>query len=382
MTAGERHNEWLNMEHYSDTPLFNTKAVVQQTGIAAVTLHAWERRYTILSPRRANNDYRLYSERDIMTIRWLKERIDEGMTISQAIALFRHRNAKPHVRAEQEAIPEPTPAFHIALPALMPQEHVVSNEENEAPASQDVQEQLAINDLLHVSREPLPDNYLVVYSMQTARENLLEAFKALDETSANILMAAMLAIYTVEQVCMELVVPTLWQIGQLWQEGKITVCVEHFATTFLRSLLSNLLHATANPPSAPLIIPCCAPEEPHEVAPLMLALFLRRAGMRVVYLGQSIEMDGLLHTIQQQAPALICVSLTLRNYLTGLVELGRRIQDLPAPRPLFAFGGQVFVHSTHLIAQVPGIYLNGDLRAGVAKLQHMLAARNESNEKI
>ncbi len=100
--------------------------------------------------------------------------------------------------------------------------------------------------------------------------------------------------------------------------------------------------------------------------------------MRVVYLGQSIEMDGLLHTIRYHTPALICVSLTLRNYLTGLIELGRRVEELPAPRPLFAFGGQVFVHYTHLIAQVPGIYLDGDMRAGVTKLRHMLAARSES----
>jgi hypothetical protein len=110
----------------------------------------------------------------------------------------------------------------------------------------------------------------------------------------------------------------------------------------------------------------------------MLALFLRRAGMWVVYLGQSIEMDGLLHTIRSHAPALICVSLTLRNYLTGLIELGRRVEELPAPHPLFAFGGQVFVRYTHLIVQVPGLYLDGDMRAGVAQLQHMLATRSES----
>src|SRR2546421_11684100 len=100
MTLGKRHNEWLDMEHYSDTQLFNTKALVQQTRVAAVTLHAWERRYAILSPRRANNDYRLYSERDIMTIRWLKERIDEGMTISKEIATFGHNTLNLHVPVE------------------------------------------------------------------------------------------------------------------------------------------------------------------------------------------------------------------------------------------------------------------------------------------
>src|SRR5207237_5339118 len=86
----EKHNEWPGLENYADVPLFNTKAVVQQTGIAAPTLRAWERRYTILSPERAQNDYRLYSERDIAILRWLKERVDAGMSISQAIALFLH----------------------------------------------------------------------------------------------------------------------------------------------------------------------------------------------------------------------------------------------------------------------------------------------------
>ena len=60
MTIYEGPIEWLDLEMFSATPVFNTKAVVQQTGIAAPTLRAWERRYDLLSPERANNDYRLY----------------------------------------------------------------------------------------------------------------------------------------------------------------------------------------------------------------------------------------------------------------------------------------------------------------------------------
>src|SRR5450759_5688577 len=88
MTVHEGPIEWPALEQFSDAPMFNTKAVAQQTGIAAPTLRAWERRYDLLSPERAGNDYRLYSERDIVLIRWLKERVDSGMSISQAIALF------------------------------------------------------------------------------------------------------------------------------------------------------------------------------------------------------------------------------------------------------------------------------------------------------
>src|SRR5262252_6287899 len=78
-----------SLDAFSDMPLFNTKAVVHQTGVPAPTLRAWERRYGILSPRRGENDYRLYSERDIMMVLWLRERVESGMTISQAIALLR-----------------------------------------------------------------------------------------------------------------------------------------------------------------------------------------------------------------------------------------------------------------------------------------------------
>jgi len=339
MAVGDGRSEWPDLEHYSDLPMFNTKAVVQQTGVSAPTLRAWERRYTLLSPERAQNDYRLYSERDIAMIRWLKEHVDAGMSISQAIALFRHMS-------------EASPAFSIAVPASTASDERLTNEPPTLQPS---------------------DNYHPAYNMRVVRENLLEAFKILDETAANVLIASMLSVYSVEQVCTELIVPMLWQIGQLWEEGKITVSVEHFASAFFRGLLTNLLHATPCPNTPPLVISCCAPGEPHELAPLMLALFLRRANMRVAFLGQSIETVGLLQTIQQLSPALICVSLTIPAFLPALIDLGQHIQALAVPRPIFAFGGQVFIHYKQLIAQVPGTYLDGNLPAVVATIGQMIA---------
>ena len=107
----EEQTEWPGLEQYADAPLFNTKAVVQQTGIAAPTLRAWERRYTILSPGRAQNAYRLYSERDIALIRWLKERLDAGMSISQAIALFHHLEEEYSQLHRKDDLPESTSPF-------------------------------------------------------------------------------------------------------------------------------------------------------------------------------------------------------------------------------------------------------------------------------
>src|SRR5690348_9442410 len=199
----EKQTEWPDLEQYADAPLFNTKAVVQQTGISGPTLRAWERRYAILSPERAQNDYRLYSERDIALIGWLKERVDSGMSISQAIALFRHLQVEQN-QLKREGLPPESPS---------PSQKLVSN-------------------LTAGGRETLVegDGYAQdeTYNMRSVQERLLAAFTNLDEAAAGQLMASMLSIYPMEQVCAELITPTLWEIGRLWEQEAISVSIEHF----------------------------------------------------------------------------------------------------------------------------------------------------------
>jgi len=375
MTVRDGQSEWLDLERYSDNPIFNTKAVVQQTGVPAPTLRAWERRYDILSPERANNDYRLYSERDIATIHWLKERVDEGMSISQAIALFRHMKEE-YQRLIEERSPSATgsPSFYVSLPEASPEERLAGAKKQSSPEIEETQVQPPVKEWSLADAER--GNYQVIFNLRTVQEHLLAAFKKFDESTASTLMASVLSIYTIEQACTDLIAPTMWQIGKMWEVGTITVSVEHFASGFFRGLLTNLLHVSPSSNAGPLVIVCCAPGEAHELAPLMLALFLRRAGIRVAYLGQSIETAGLLQTIKQMAPALICVSLSIPAYLATLIDLARQVQELPLPRPLFVFGGQVFVRYPHLIPQVPGIYLGGELKKSTAQLQRMIAERD------
>ncbi len=372
--------EWPDLELFSDTPVFNTKAVVQQTGIAAPTLRAWERRYDLLSPERANNTYRLYSARDIALIHWLKARINTGISISQAIALFHHLNAErqrlatipatsqkpaeiidnPSIfQVTMETCPLPSSSINIFLQKEWQDPSSLPTWSNSAPTHNEV-------------------NYTATHNMSLMREHLIEVFRRLDEATATMMMGSMLTIYSVEQVCTELITPTLWDIGQLWANGQITVTTEHFASNFFRALLTNLFHVTPISRDGPLTLACCAPGEPHELAALMLALFLRRQHVRVAYLGQSIEMNGLLHTIKKLSPALVCISLTMPDYLPALTRLATEIQQMPAPRPIFAFGGQVFAHYAHVIPQIPGLHLNGDLKDIVVQLYAMVTECSES----
>src|SRR5512136_182303 len=92
----------------SNEPKFTIKAVSSQTGIRPVTLRAWERRHELLTPHRLDNRYRLYSERDVAILRWLKNRVDEGISISSAVSELRSMTSN---NEWPEAIPQaPAPA--------------------------------------------------------------------------------------------------------------------------------------------------------------------------------------------------------------------------------------------------------------------------------
>jgi len=74
-----------SIAEFSDEPKYTIKVVSERTGVRPVTLRAWERRYDLLDPNRLNNNYRLYSERDIQIIRWITHRLDDGFSISNAV---------------------------------------------------------------------------------------------------------------------------------------------------------------------------------------------------------------------------------------------------------------------------------------------------------
>lgn len=383
MTIYDGSIEWPRLEQFSDQPTFNTKAVVQQTGVPAPTLRAWERRYTLLMPERAKNAYRLYSDRDVALIRWLKERVDSGLSISHAVTFFRYletqqqviQTDRPEIAASSEVYFEigadQPAAFQIGLNSPHPSIAALENEP-EVPFTPTWSAPLV---QYAVSAQAYP----TVYNMQTARAQIIDIFQDLDEPAAQILLGSLLSLYSVEQVCLELIVPTLWDIGRLWAEGKVTVSVEHFASNFCRAMLTNMFHVTHGPTIGPLILTCCAPGEPHELAILMLSLFLRRSGMRVIYLGQSIETTDLLHTIKKLSPAIVCISLTLPAYIAPLMNLGRMLQTLPGSRPILAFGGQAFLQFPQPEKLVPeGIYMEGDLREIIARLQSFIALSSAS----
>ncbi|WP_221801013.1 MerR family transcriptional regulator [Oceanobacter mangrovi] len=79
----------------SKAAYYPIRVVSAETGINAITLRAWERRYGLIEPKRTAKGHRLYTEQDIQLIRRIVALLNRGIPISQAQAMIANGEADP-----------------------------------------------------------------------------------------------------------------------------------------------------------------------------------------------------------------------------------------------------------------------------------------------
>lgn len=193
--------------------------------------------------------------------------------------------------------------------------------------------------------------------------HLLRAFANFDTLGANHVVQEALSTRSVETVCVALLQPALARIGDLWAGHRVTVPEERFATNYVRGLLFSFLSGTQERVEAPTVFVACGPRELNDVHALVLAVFLRRAGMRVIYLGQDVPGADIVEECRIRRPAMLALSVASTQRIRSLVRVGKALGQLDVPRPIFVFSGSVFVRNPELQKKVTGhgLYLGDDM---------------------
>lgn len=78
-----------------DEGIYPIREVSRLTGVNAVTLRAWQRRYGLVQPARTDKGHRLYSEQDIRQIGEILSWLERGVSIGQVKGLLSEPHAQP-----------------------------------------------------------------------------------------------------------------------------------------------------------------------------------------------------------------------------------------------------------------------------------------------
>ena len=310
------------------TPSYNLKAVVQQTDLKPDTLRAWERRYGLPQPQRSEGGHRLYSARDIDTIRWLMARQREGLSIKRAVELWRQLEA------------EGQDPLHTATLSVA-----------QAPSALDRQ--------------------AVGETIVKLREDWVAACLAFDEQRAENILAQAFALYPPETVCLEVLQSGVAHIGDGWYQGEMTVQQEHFATALAMRRLEALIVAAPAPTRPGRILVACPPEENHTFSPLLLSFLLRRRGWNVLYLGANVPVERMKTTVSVARPQLVILAAQQLHTAATLLALAQLLQEERTP---VAFGGMIFNVLPAIRTRIPGHFLGQRLEAAPSAVEQLMVA--------
>ncbi|MBL8114145.1 MAG: cobalamin-dependent protein [Acidobacteria bacterium] len=183
---------------------------------------------------------------------------------------------------------------------------------------------------------------------------------------------------TITDVYVDVLQPSQYEVGRLWERNEITVATEHVATAVTQSVLAQLYPelGTSTVRRGPAIVTGIEGEL-HQVGGHMLADVLEADGWDVRFLGTNLPADGVLRLAKDTAPRIVCISATMLFNLPAVVSLIEALRTQgPRPAPRIVVGGGLFRHAPDLWKEIGADGFGADLRAGIEVMREVSQEAN------
>lgn len=281
--------------------LYSIKDLEHLSGIKAHTIRIWEKRYQLLDPNRSDTNIRSYSDNDVRRILNVAMLIKNGYKISVVAAY------------------------------------------NEGKLQAEV---LRINRNLND-----PEKNIDQLLFQTVN---------LDSFGFELLLDKIILENGFSRTIENVIFPFFERIGILWQAGSIFTTHEHFVSNLIRSRLIRETGKFENEESAKTVLFFLRENEWHELGLLYFNFLAAQAGLRCVYLGQSLPFGDLANLLINNEFDFICTSFIhaiekpeLEQYLANLSLVFNR-------NKILIVGRQIGIHKPKLPSNIVVIKNSND----------------------
>lgn len=251
--------------------MYPIKKVVSITGISAMTLRAWERRYQPIEPKRDSNGYRSYSLQDIDKLTLMVQAKEQGHAISQ-ISKLSIAELKTLLKEPDAILKKP-----------------INNSYNQL-----------INEIIEALKN---------YQVTQCEELIKRSFIAVD----------LLVFIT------EIISPLFIKVGDKWDSNEISISQEHMISACIRRILfTSINHYSTNQHNHCDFLFATPSREDHELGILICHLMAAKQNFNCQFVGANLPLDELQLMFYKMKPRVIVLGLT--NTPTNL-ELITQLQE-------------------------------------------------------
>src|SRR5829696_10092595 len=212
---------------------------------------------------------------------------------------------------------------------------------------------------------------------EQVREGYLHALLGSDLTTARaVLDEAVAAGMPVRRIYLDVMQPTLYEIGRRWSHAEIGIAQEHLATAATQSAMARLAESLADGPRRVRpgsAVVACVSDELHAVGGRMVADFLEADGWRVTFLGQLTPGLELADLAARQGAQVVALSAALPERVPRVAEVCAALRALD-PAPFVLVGGQAFGGSAERALRTGADAYAADAEAAVAAVRERFPA--------
>jgi len=237
------------------------KVVSQMTGLSVHVIRAWEKRYHVVEPDRTDTNRRLYSEEEIEKLRLLNDASHLGHNIGS-----------------------------LANLSLSELKTLLSKEKNKTS-----------EDRIGLKHTGTNAEEILSECLESIRNYDTKKFESiLIDTSARLTQPVLIE---------DIIVPLVYQIGDMWHNGELRVANEHLASSVIRSFLFNLLESYSSNTSSPVLVSATPRGQEHELGALIAGVIAASEGWKVVYLGSNLPAEEIGSVVSYLNAKVVAISL-------------------------------------------------------------------------
>jgi DNA-binding transcriptional MerR regulator len=317
------------METNVTNPQHPIQVVARRTGLTADVIRAWERRYQAVTPERAANNRRLYSDLDVEKLGLLRKATSAGRRIGD-----------------------------IANQAIDELYKLVENDQSAAAQARNIQ-----------SVRP---------NTGSVMEHFEECLDAINQMQPSALKASLVKAANtlgIPFLLEDLLRPLIAHIRDECRRGNMRLSQERMATAMVRSYMCTLTAHENGHDSNYNIVVTTPIGQPYDLIALRMAVAANSYGWNSIYLGTELPADEIIYTCSHTRATAVALGIARPADDPHLPNVLRQIKtSLPTMTTLIVCGNAVSGY-TEVIEEVNAVVVQtmGELRLELDRLKRPIS---------
>ncbi len=169
---------------------------------------------------------------------------------------------------------------------------------------------------------------------------------------------------TVQELYEDIIKKALYEVGELWENNKISVATEHLASSIVEAILNEHYSKIISEKRInKKVVVACIEREYHQIGIKMISDVFEMNGWNSYFLGANTPIHDLIAFVRKINPDFLAISLSIYFHLPLLENMIQEFKE-EFPELTILVGGQAFTHGGQdTLLKYPNVIYKSDMRS-------------------